>query len=92
MDLPAGSGSPGPWRRSCRAREALLRAASPDTTALVDAIAVKPEGLFWGDIQPHEEHWINACVASYYGLKAVRTRGPALQVENAGPPDAPERP
>ena len=60
-----------------QAREAILRASHNRGRALwVDAMQIRPEGLFWGGIQPDEEHWINACVASYYGLASVRTSDP----------------
>jgi hypothetical protein len=36
------------------------------------AMHIRPDGLFWGGIQPDEGHWINRCVASYYGPASVR--------------------
>ena len=63
------------YLKSQQSRESVLRA--PDNRGkaiLVDAMQLKPRGLFWGDIQPEDTHWINACVASYYGLTSVRTR------------------
>jgi hypothetical protein len=39
---------------------------------------IKPSGLFSGDIQPDETHWINSCVATYYGLGSVRTPLPRI--------------
>jgi hypothetical protein len=54
-------------------REAFLRATrNRGTPLLVHAMAIRPDGLFWGGIQPDEGHWINRCVASYYGLDSVR--------------------
>ena len=55
-----------------RARE--LRRASPDDVVFVDRISVRPAGLFWGDVEPDESHWINVCVARYYKLHSVRSR------------------
>jgi hypothetical protein len=55
-----------------RARE--LRRASPDDIVFVDRISVRPAGLFWGDVEPDESHWINVCVARYYKLHSVRSR------------------
>jgi hypothetical protein len=58
-------------------REAFLRSTSNrGKPLLVDAMAIRPDGLFWGGIQPDEGHWINRCVASYYGLASVRIRRP----------------
>lgn len=68
-----------------REREALLRDARADDTVMVDAMAIRPEGLFWGDIQPDENHWINRCVADYYCLKAVRAQLMPFQPQVAGP-------
>lgn len=58
-------------------REGLLRARrNRGKPLLVNAMAIRPDGLFWGGIQPDEEHWINRCVASYYGLASVRVPMP----------------
>jgi hypothetical protein len=57
-----------------QARAAILRSSPPTGVIFVDAISVRPQGLFWGDIQPDPSHWINACTARYFGLEAVRTR------------------
>jgi hypothetical protein len=60
-----------------RAREAMLRASHNRGKAIVvNAMHIRPRGLFWGGIQPDEGHWINACIASYYGLASVRTPTP----------------
>ena len=60
-----------------QAREAILRASHNRGKAIiVDAMQIRPDGLFWGGIQPDEDHWINACVADYYGLASVRTPEP----------------
>lgn len=57
-----------------QAREAQLRtAAARGEPALVHAIDNQPDGLFWGDIEPDPSHWINACVATYYGLTSVQS-------------------
>jgi hypothetical protein len=57
-----------------RARETILRASGNRGTALlVKAMHIRPDGLFWGGIDADERHWINGCVASYYGLRSVRT-------------------
>ncbi len=54
-------------------RESILRASENHGKALVvNQVRIKPLGLFWGDIQPEETHWINSCVATYYGLGSVR--------------------
>jgi hypothetical protein len=55
-----------------RARD--LRRTPPDGIAFVDRISVKPAGLFWGDVELDESHWINVCVAKYYRLRSVRAR------------------
>jgi len=57
-----------------QARAAVLRSSPRTGTVFVDAMTVKPSGLFWGDIQSDSGHWINTCVANYFGLQAVRTR------------------
>ena len=57
-------------------REAVLRAGPANLTAVVEPIEIRPAGLFWGDIQPDEEHWINRCVADYYGRSAIRAGKP----------------
>jgi Family of unknown function (DUF6056) len=55
-------------------RESILRAPGNRGKALVvNAMRIRPIGLFWGDVQPKETHWINSCVATYYGLGSVRT-------------------
>jgi len=55
-------------------RESILRASENQGKALVvNEMRIKPIGLFWADIQPEETHWINSCVATYYGLRSVRT-------------------
>jgi hypothetical protein len=56
-----------------QAREAALRAGNGTRTVFVDELQVKPVGLFWGDIEPDLTHWINSCVARYYGVESVRT-------------------
>jgi hypothetical protein len=53
--------------------EVLRRSAKADLV-FVDRITVRPSGLFWGDVEPDESHWINICVANYYGLRGVRSR------------------
>jgi hypothetical protein len=59
------------------AREAILRAPrNRGRSIVVNAMHIKPDNLFWGAIQPDEGHWINSCVASYYGLASVRTPQP----------------
>ena len=61
------------YLRAQRAREAVLRTvANRGGAALVPAIHVRPDGLFWGDLQPDPSHWINSCVADYYGLRSVQ--------------------
>jgi hypothetical protein len=62
-------------------REARLRAAAGGAAVVVDELRVKPAGLFWGDLQPSGEHWINACVAAYYGVGSVETPGPFVTEE-----------
>jgi hypothetical protein len=62
-----------------RRRESTLRASENQGKALVvNAMRIKPSGLFSGDIQPDETHWINSCVATYYGLGSVRTPLPRI--------------
>jgi hypothetical protein len=58
-------------------REALLRSTrNRGTPLLVNAMHIRPDGLFWGGIQPDEGHWINRCIANYYGLASVRIPKP----------------
>jgi hypothetical protein len=58
-------------------RESVLKMPEHQGGALiVSQVEVQPVGLFWGDIQPDDEHWINTCVARYYGLGSVRTPTP----------------
>jgi hypothetical protein len=55
-------------------RESILRASENQGKAIVvNPLRIKPIALFWGDVQPEEAHWINSCVATYYGLGSVRT-------------------
>jgi hypothetical protein len=55
-------------------RESILRASfNRQKPVVVNALGVKPDGIFWGDIQPDATHWINSCVANYYGVGSVRT-------------------
>jgi hypothetical protein len=51
-----------------------LRRSPGTSLVFVDKITVRPPGLFWGDLEPDESHWINVCVANYYELSGVRTR------------------
>jgi len=55
-------------------RAAILRTSPRQGIVAVDRILVRPPGLFWGDVEPDPTHWINTCVARYYGLEAVRSR------------------
>ena len=55
-----------------RAQE--LRQAPREGVVFVDRITVRPPGLFWGDVEADPSHWINICVAKYYGLQFVRAR------------------
>jgi hypothetical protein len=65
------------YRQAQLAREAILRAPrNRGRSIVVNAMHIKPDNLFWGAIQPDEGHWINSCVASYYGLASVRTPQP----------------
>jgi len=57
-----------------QARTRELRRAPREGVVFVDRIAVRPAGLFWGDVEPDQSHWINVCVAKYYGLQFVRSR------------------
>jgi len=67
-------------------RERILRASgNQQQTVVVNAIRVKPSGLFWGDIQPDARHWINSCVAKYYGVGSVRTPRPPSVGDNGEP-------
>lgn len=55
-------------------RESILRASeNHGKNLVVNAMRIRPIDLFWGDIQSEESHWINSCVATYYGLSSVRT-------------------
>jgi hypothetical protein len=65
--------APG-YLRAERARAAYLRTAPHTGTVFVDGLSARPPGLFWADIQTDVGHWINDCVAKYYGLKAVQSR------------------
>jgi hypothetical protein len=55
-------------------RARVLRRAAKTELVFVDKITVRPAGLFWGDVEPDESHWINVCVANYYGVRGVRSR------------------
>jgi hypothetical protein len=57
-----------------RNRAADLRRAPDASIVFVDKITVRPPGLFWGDVEPDASHWINVCVANYYGVRGVRSR------------------
>jgi hypothetical protein len=57
-----------------RARAHDLQRAPREGVVFVDRISARPAGLFWGDVEPDQSHWINICVARYYGLQFVRTR------------------
>jgi len=57
-----------------RARTRELRRAPREGVVFVDRLTVRPPGLFWGDVEPDQSHWINICVAKYYGLQFVRSR------------------
>jgi hypothetical protein len=71
--LPQGPG----YLEAQQEREAFLRATrNRGKPLLVNAMPIRPDGLFWGGIQPDEGHWINRCVASYYGLASVRIPKP----------------
>jgi len=71
--LPQGPG----YLEAQHERESFLRATrNRGKPLLVNAMHIKPDGLFWGEIDPDEGHWINRCVANYYGLASVRTPKP----------------
>jgi hypothetical protein len=55
-------------------RAEVLRRSPRTGVVFVDRITVRPPGLFWGDLEADESHWINVCVANYYDLSGVRTR------------------
>jgi hypothetical protein len=55
-------------------RADVLRRPPNSGVVFVDKITVRPAGLFWGDLEADESHWINVCVANYYGLQGVRSR------------------
>jgi hypothetical protein len=55
-------------------RAAVLRRSPREGLVFVDKISVRPPGLFWADVEADESHWINVCVAKYYGLSGVRSR------------------
>jgi len=57
-----------------QARARALRRAPSEGVVFVDRITVRPAGLFWGDLEPDEAHWINVCYAKYYRLQSVRSR------------------
>jgi hypothetical protein len=57
-----------------QARTRELRRAPREGVVFVDKMTVRPPGLFWGDVEPDPSHWINICVAKYYGLQFVRSR------------------
>jgi hypothetical protein len=57
-----------------RARARELRRSPHEGVVFVDRITIRPAGLFWGDIEPDQSHWINICVAKYYRLQFVRLR------------------
>lgn len=62
------------YLESQQARESVLRSSvNRGRAVLVNSVRIRPDGLFWGDIQPEESHWINTCVAAYYDLDSVRT-------------------
>jgi hypothetical protein len=65
------------YLRSQQRREAVLRAPeNRGRDLIVDDLSIKPVGLFWGDLAPEPDHWINSCVAAYYGVGSVRTPRP----------------
>jgi hypothetical protein len=65
------------YHEAQHAREVILRAPRNRGRAIVvNAMHIKPDSLFWGAIHPDAGHWINSCVASYYGLASVRTPKP----------------
>ena len=57
-----------------QARTRELRRAPREGVVFVDRLTVRPPGLFWGDVEPDQSHWINICVAKYDGLQFVRSR------------------
>jgi hypothetical protein len=57
-----------------RARTRELRRAPREGVVFVDRLTVRPPGLFWGDVEGDQSHWINICIAKYYGLQFVRSR------------------
>ena len=57
-----------------QARTRELRRAPREGVVFVDRLTVRPPGLFWGDVELDQSHWINICVAKYYGLQFVRSR------------------
>jgi hypothetical protein len=57
-----------------QARARTLQRSPRTGVVFVDKITIRPSGLFWGDVEPDQSHWINICIAKYYGLDAVRSR------------------
>ena len=61
------------YLRAQQAREVILKTPQNRGKALiVDALRIRPVGLYWGGLDEDAGHWINSCVASYYGVGSVR--------------------
>ena len=62
------------YLRAQQARESILRSSeNAGQAVVVNEMRIRPQGLFWGDIDREETHWANTCVAAYYGLRTVRS-------------------
>jgi hypothetical protein len=61
------------YLRAQQAREFVLKAPhNHGKPVTVDALSIRPAGLYWGGLDTDAGHWINSCVADYYGLRSVR--------------------
>jgi hypothetical protein len=70
------------YLRAQQARETILKTPQNRGKAVtVEAIDIRPVGLYWGGLDEDAGHWINSCVATYYGLDSVRASSLIAQIQ-----------
>ena len=60
------------YLKAQQVREDILRSPENRSKAVIlDVMTLKPIPLYWGDVMQEPNHWINKCMASYYGVSSI---------------------
>jgi len=74
------------YLKAQRDREAILKSPENKANAVIlDTMALRPLPLYWGDIRPEADHWINRCMASYYGLSSLCSPSEPQKLQESSP-------